>query len=293
MYVDLKQMLAPYSPPETNFLERVRYWSVATPDRPAYRFLDKGEDEFQLLTFSQLDERARSVAANLVASGFAGKRALLMYPPGLDFIVAFFGCHYAGVTAVPGYPPRRNRNMNRINSISVDAEASVVLTVDSILKRWQVGLDTKSALGSMPWLATDKVPLDLANDWINPKISPDDLAIIQYTSGSTGSPKGVMLSHQNLIANCRLITRAFEIHNATGAGCSWLPVYHDMGLIGGAAQLTLLWGRRCIYVAGRISNEADSMVAIHFPFSHHCQRRTELRLCLVHDEDYRRAMRGS
>ena len=232
--MDLKQLFGPFSPPETNFLERLRYWAVAQPDKLAFRFLDRGEEDERVesLTYAQLDERARAVAAKLVSMGFAGQRALLMYPPGLDFLIAFFGCHYAGVTPVPAYPPRRNRNMGRISAISDDAQASVALTENVVIKRWQESLQDDSGLGKIPWVTTEDIPLELANDWIKPKISPDDLGLIQYTSGSTGSPKGVMLTHENLIANCRMITRAFGL-TRTGGVCSWLPLYHDMGLVGG------------------------------------------------------------
>lgn len=232
--MELEQLFGPYSPPETNFLDRLRYWAVAQPDCVAYRFLERGEsdDLSQVVTNVQLDEQVRAVAAKLNAMGMLGKRALLMYPPGLDFVVAFFACHYAGVTPVPAYPPRRNRNMARINAIADDAKASVVLTDRSIIKRWYEEVQTELALRNIPWVATESIPLEYASDWTQPKISGSDLALIQYTSGSTGTPKGVMLTHDNLIANCRMITRAFQM-DRNGAVCSWLPLYHDMGLIGG------------------------------------------------------------
>ncbi len=230
--MDLNKLFEPFSPPETNFLERLRYWAVAQPDKTAFRFLDKADEDFESVTYAQLDRRARAVAAKLVSMGFAGQRALLMYPPGLDFVVAFFGCHYAGITPVPAYPPRRNRNMGRINAILEDAQAAVALTVNLIIKRWQVSIQDNTGLSKIPWVTTEDIPAELADDWIKPHLSPDDLGLIQYTSGSTGTPKGVMLSHDNLIANCRMITRAFEI-TRHGAACSWLPLYHDMGLVGG------------------------------------------------------------
>lgn len=232
--VELSQLFEPFSPPETNFMERLRYWAIGQPDKLAYRFLERGEADAstKTLTNAQLDEHVRAVAARLMAAGFSGKRALLMYPPGLDFVISFFACHFAGVIPVPAYPPRRNRNMTRINAIAADARASVVLTDRSIIKRWREEVKNDSALGEIPWIATEVIPLDLANDWVQPLIAPHDLGLIQYTSGSTGTPKGVMLTHENLISNCRMITRAFQI-DRNGAGCSWLPLYHDMGLIGG------------------------------------------------------------
>ncbi|MFK7765955.1 MAG: aminotransferase class I/II-fold pyridoxal phosphate-dependent enzyme [Mariniblastus sp.] len=230
--MNLEELFHPYSPPETNILERLRYWAAARPNVVAYNFLDAGEVLSETLTYSQLDEKARAIAAMLVSKGFAGKRALMMYPPGLDFVTAFFGCHYAGVTPVPAYPPSRNRNMARIEKISDDAEAAVALTVGSEKRRCSGWLKDSPGLHKIPWVATEDVALDMANDWVKPKIAPDDLGLIQYTSGSTGSPKGVMLSHQNLLANCRMITREFQV-SWNGAICSWLPLYHDMGLVGG------------------------------------------------------------
>ena len=131
--MNLKQLFEPYSPPETNFLERLRYWAVAVPDRIAYRFLD-GDEVVAKLTYAQLDEQARALSARLVSQGFAGKRALLMYPPGLDFIVALFGCYCAGIAPVPAYPPSNNRKFYRVNTIADDVQASVALTTVQIKK---------------------------------------------------------------------------------------------------------------------------------------------------------------
>jgi 8-amino-7-oxononanoate synthase len=227
-----KRHLHPYSPPETNFMERLRYWAAATPNRVAYRYLDHGEHEVDATTYAGLDQSARAVAARLVSLGFAGKRAVLMYPPGLEFIRAFLGCHYAGVTPVPAYPPRRNRNMGRVNSISENCHAAVALTTRSVIERSRTWLSDAPTLDALHWVATEEVETEMANDWVAPKVGSSDVGLIQYTSGSTGTPKGVVLTHANLVSNCRMITRAFDVHNNTKA-CTWLPAYHDMGLIGG------------------------------------------------------------
>ena len=202
------------------------------PDETAFRYLTYGGTLTEQLTFRQLDQRARSIGAHLAAMGLRGQRALLMYPSGLEFVAAFFGCHYAGVTPVPAYPPRRNRNMGRINAISEDAQAAIVLTIDEVIQRSHGMLDQAPSLRRIPWLATEEVPLEIASDWVKPTINGDGLALIQYTSGSTGSPKGVMLTHDNVMANCRMISWCFQI-GRTSEVCSWLPLYHDMGLVGG------------------------------------------------------------
>lgn len=233
---ETSSLLAPFSPPDTNFVERIRYWAVATPDTTAFRYLE-GDEETDSVTFAELDTQARAIAARLVAMGFAGQRALMLYPPGIDFIRAFFGCHYAGVIPVPAYPPRRNRNMGRINSISENCQASVALSVEAVTSKSAGRLQDAPDLRRIPWVATEDIPVVLANDWVPPTIAGSDLGLVQYTSGSTGSPKGVMLTHANLMANCRMITEAFEVRNQSTA-CSWLPAYHDMGLVGGILNPT-------------------------------------------------------
>jgi 8-amino-7-oxononanoate synthase/acyl carrier protein len=161
-----------------------------------------------------------------------GERALLLYPPGLDFVTGFFGCLIAGVTAVPAYPPRRNRNMVRIQDISKNASAKAALTVDDVVSRiWDV-LDDTPHLKNLNWVATDKIDPAGADNLKKVKVTENDLAILQYTSGSTGTPKGVMLAHRNLIHNASVITHGFR-PSGTCVVMSWLPTYHDMGLVGG------------------------------------------------------------
>jgi 8-amino-7-oxononanoate synthase/acyl carrier protein len=230
--LSLAGLLKPYSPPETTFLDRLQYWAAARPDDLAYRFIDWVEDQIHELTFSQLDERARAIGVYLVSRGLKGKSALMMYPPGLEFVEALYGCYYAGVIPVPAYPPRRNRNMNRINAISEDASAAAILTKDEVFRRSEPMLADNPSLRRVPWIATELIRNEIADDWTKPASSSQDIALIQYTSGSTGSPKGVVLTQQNLIANCRMISTAFQF-GFEGHGASWLPFYHDMGLIGG------------------------------------------------------------
>ena len=223
--------LAPYSPPATNLVDSLRYWTEQTPDSTAFYFSD-GESEELRLSYEGFDRRARAIGAHLVEKGMRGERVLLLYPPGLDFVTGFMGCLYAGATAVPAYPPRRNRYMSRIDAISDDAQAKGVLTVSDVADRVQGMLKEAPALESATWIATDQIPDDAAEDWKLPELDDSSLAVLQYTSGSTGNPKGVMLSHANIIHNCRLIVHAFEA-DTKSVGMSWLPTYHDMGLVGG------------------------------------------------------------
>jgi len=202
-------------------------------DRVGYRFLSGGT-ELNHLTYSELDCRARSIAAHLQALNGVGERALLLYPPGLDFIAAFFGCLYAKVIAVPAYPPRRNQNLSRLQAIATDAQAKVVLSTSTIQANIQGDANQTLDVSRMHWLATD-VLADAAEAWQQPDLSGNDLAFLQYTSGSTGTPKGVMITHGNLLHNSAVIQRCFD-HTSDSQGLIWLPPYHDMGLIGGVLQ---------------------------------------------------------
>lgn len=230
--VNLDHLMGPFSPPFTDLTRRLRYWAEAQPDEYSFYYLVDGEGQEIRWTYAQLDEQARKIAARLLAMGMRGQRALLLYPPGLEFVAAFFGCHYAGSIPVPAYPPRRNRNMGRIQAISEDAEAKVALSVREVIDRVDGMLDDAPSLKAMPWLATEEIPLELAGDWVPPEIDTDGIALLQYTSGSTGSPKGVVLTHSNIMHNCEIITSAFEC-GRNGGAVSWLPTYHDMGLVGG------------------------------------------------------------
>ncbi len=172
------------------------------PDRLAYTFLLDGEREAVHLSYGELDGQARAIAARLQELGAEGERALLLYPPGLQYAAAFFGCLYAGVTAVPVYPPRPNRPDPRFLAILADARARTVLTTSAILPNAERLL---AAQAGVSWLATDGLDREGAEAWRDPGVGADRLAFLQYTSGSTAAPKGVMVSHGNLLHNERMI----------------------------------------------------------------------------------------
>jgi len=213
----------------------VRHRARTQPKDIAFSYLVDGELEQVDLTYEELDRQARAIGAWLLSRGLAGERALLLYPAGLEFIAGFLGCLYAGVVAVPVYPPRRNRSMTRIQAIADDAEAKVALTTDIVLSRVECLIDETSHLKQLAWLDTCHVPAGMEHQWRLPDIHGETLAFLQYTSGSTGTPKGVILNHANLVHNSALIAHAFE-HTRTSLGVFWLPSYHDMGLIGGILQ---------------------------------------------------------
>ncbi len=188
------------------------------------------------LTYSQLNARARSTAATLLEHCAPGDRALLIYPPGLDYIVALFACMYAGVISVPSYVPRPNRPLSRLEAIVANADPAVALTTRELLNspkgmfRQQEGL-----LANLRRLATDDITPDASVVLPTQEISADTPVILQYTSGSTASPKGVTLTHGNIVHNTAAIQRNFPLSSESST-VFWLPPYHDMGLIGGILQ---------------------------------------------------------
>jgi 8-amino-7-oxononanoate synthase len=219
----------------SNLVELVRFRAHHQSDDLAFAYLADGDDERIDMTYGELDRHARTIGAWLQSKGLAGQRALLLYPPGLEFITAFFGCLYAGAVAVPVYPPRRNRSLDRIQAVVQSCDAKAALTTQVVKDRVAPLIDETPELREFPWLASCDAPKGVEEQWEKPSLTADTLAFLQYTSGSTGTPKGVMLSHGNLVHNSWTIQEAFE-HTRTGLGVFWLPSYHDMGLIGGILQ---------------------------------------------------------
>jgi acyl carrier protein len=203
--------------------------------REAYTFLGDGDAEDSSVTYGELDRQARSVASRLQSAGVAtGERVLLLYPPGLEYVAAFLGCLYAGVIAVPAYPPRLNRPTSRLQAIAADSRATVALSTSHVLSNLERRLAHAPELKSLRWLATDEGK-DLAEEWRRPEVDGRTLAFLQYTSGSTAAPKGVMVTHANLLHNLAMIYDGFG-HSPDSRMVSWLPPYHDMGLIVGVLQ---------------------------------------------------------
>lgn len=216
-------------------LDLARYRAETAKEKKLFTFLHKGETESSVLTFAGLDKKARAIASQLQQQNLQGERALLIYPSGEDYICAFFACLYAGVTAVPVYPPQP-KQLQRLVSIVEDAKPAIALTQKGIQMIFEQGLQKASpALEKLPTLATDTISEDKAVSWVAPDINGDSLAFLQYTSGSTSAPKGVMLSHKSLLHNELMIQDCFQ-SNSDSIGVGWLPLYHDMGLIGNVLQ---------------------------------------------------------
>jgi 8-amino-7-oxononanoate synthase/acyl carrier protein len=213
-------------------VDLLRQRAAYRPHDRAFTFLVDGENEELNITYAELDRKARALGAWLLSEGMAGKRVLLLYPSGLDFIAAFMGCLYGGAIAVPAYPPRKNRSVERIEAIAADADASVALTTRDVVDRFDALRATAPSLEHLIWKVDSELDVSWADRWERPDIDGSTLAFLQYTSGSTGTPKGVMLSHENLLHNSLRIMQAFEITRSQ-SGVFWLPSFHDMGLIGG------------------------------------------------------------
>lgn len=228
-----------------DLISMLRHRADQRPEKVAFTMLVDGDDQEIPWTFAEVDRQARTIAAALQAQGFTGERAILIYPPGLEYVAGFLGCLYAGVVAVPAYPPdpsRLERTLPRLLGIVRDSQSKVLLTTETIKNLAEFMASQEPDLKKLTWISTDSLDSDLAAKWKDPGVKPETLAFLQYTSGSTGDPKGVMLSHRNLLANMELIRQGFGLKTDQDRGVVWLPPYHDMGLIGGILE--------SLYVAG-------------------------------------------
>ena len=218
-----------------SLVELLRFRAAAQPEHRACTFLEDGEREAASVSYAELERRARAIAACLQRRLPPGARVLLLYPPGLDFIGAFFACLFANVVAVPAFPPGGGRSVSRSGSqrlarlaaICADAEPSAVLTTSAMARRLSFEPDIEV-------IASDEI-LDHGAAWRDPAVGRGTIAFLQYTSGSTAVPKGVMVTHGNLLHN---LAYAFHLAETDGStvSVSWLPVVHDMGLIDGVLQ---------------------------------------------------------
>ena len=228
----------PHQPHYQDLVQLLRWRALHQPSKRAYTYLVDGETQELHLTYGELDRQARAIAAELQSRSAKGERALLLFPPGLGYIAAFFGCLYAEVIAVPAYPPRNSHHQARLQIIAADAQAKFALTEASLLSRRSAAAkqsqgfaqDSAPDLGTLEWIVTDALSAGQEDAWQEPIIPSDTLAFLQYTSGSTSTPKGVMVSHANILHNERVMESRFQTTEQS-IFVSWLPPYHDMGLI--------------------------------------------------------------
>lgn len=214
-------------------LDLLRARACATPDRIPHLFGTDGKTWEASLTYHALDEAARTVAVHLLELGRPGDRVLLLYPPGLDFTVGFWGCLYAGMIAVPVAPPRLRKlesETARLRAIGANSGARLLLTTEAVRRELVAGLGLLGGFEDVVLVATDELDLSAARSWTAPRITRDSIAYLQYSSGSTGMPKGVALPHSSVTANANVIGRAARLRPGDSGVC-WLPTFHDMGLL--------------------------------------------------------------
>ncbi len=226
-----------------NLVDLLRDRAEHKPDQLAYRFLADGETSQQTLTYLQLHQQAVQIASYLQSFLSPGDRVLVVYPysAGLEFIAAFFGCLYAGAIAVTDNPPVSPQAIVKLQTRLESSQCRAILSTKALIEQlkiqFSVEKEEETRRGtSLRWVATDDLlDQNLAIDWQKPPINGDTVAFLQYTSGSTGTPKGVIVTHGNVLHNSAIIYKAFGHHN-NSKGLIWLPLFHDMGLIGGVVQ---------------------------------------------------------
>ena len=242
-------MEPPPAPSQTpvGLVQRLAQVAAEAPDRLAFAFLPDGETEAARLTFGELNQRVAALAERLEALGLKGERAILLYPSGLDFVVAFLACLRSGVVSAP-VPDvaagREARLLPRLASVARDAQPAAILTIGARLHAAEALVPD---IGADPIvIATDAADIFAANAPAGPapSLQPDVLAFLQYTSGSTNTPKGVMISQGNLDYTCRDIDASWR-YDGDSITVSWLPIFHDMGLIVGIA-VPIYTGSTCI-----------------------------------------------
>lgn len=230
----------------TTLVDLLRYRASHQPDKTAYTFLQDGRKEAGSITYQQLDRRARAIAAQLQSLKVTGERALLFYPQGLEFIAAFCGCLYAGVIAIPVPPPdpaRLKRTLPRLQAIAQDSTTTLVLTTSRITTQLEENYSQLQEVLAVRWLCTEEIADEQALQWQQPEIDSKTLAYLQYTSGSTSTPKGVMISQGNLMHHAAYLQKDCG-YTSDSVTVTWMPYFHDYGLVQGII-LPLYTGTPC------------------------------------------------
>ena len=238
---------------DSTLIELLHNRAHEQPDLPAYISLKDGLTVDRTLSYAELDQKARAIAVFLRQRFQAGDRLLLMHPPGLEFVEAFWGCLYAGMVAIPVPPPdafRVKQSGRRLTAIAQDAQAAGVLTVQETMTLCKESM-SEGLLGKPDsWILSDTIGFEGAESWTCPPRHAHDVAYLQYTSGSTSSPKGAMVSHGNLTHHCGCITTAGQYRD-DAVTLSWMPHYHDYGLVKGI--LHPVWIGRPAYLMSAVT----------------------------------------
>lgn len=232
---------------QSNLVDLLRMRAEQQPEQEAFTFLVDGDTDALSVTYAELDRRACAIAAFLQRDGLAGERALLLYPPGLSFVSAFYGALYAGVTVVTApmpIPSRMGRTLPRLGAVARDAQPRVALTTAEAMVEIEKTFAASAEMRSLRWLVTDTIPDDASEEWREPEVNLETLAFLQYTSGSTASPKGVMVSHANILHNSECIRLSWQ-YTPQSVSVMWVPHIHDHGLVDGVIQ-PVYTGFRCV-----------------------------------------------
>src|ERR1700716_3026284 len=216
-------------------VDLLEHRAALQPAHVVFRFINSDGREEEVLTFATLQRRARASAAPLAEHVVPGDRVVLLVPPGLEYVSAFFGCLYAGAVAVPAYPPNPRRADPRVAKIVGDCGARIALVSDAFMARIDGWLALTPELAGLTWLDAARLAGSAAANLRPPSLASPSLAMLPYPSGSTGDPRGVMLAHSNLLHNSAVIHRV-SAHRPNDNGVFWLPPFHDMGLIGGTLR---------------------------------------------------------
>jgi acyl-CoA synthetase (AMP-forming)/AMP-acid ligase II len=216
----------------TSLVDVLRLWAARRPERPALVFLDGHADIKIQYDFARLEREADAVAGRLVEVARSGDRVVLLFPPGPEFVAAFFGCLIAGVIAVPAVPPASAADAAVLRAIVLNAGAVAVIGPRALMQLLAPACAADPSLAAL-------IPIAFEECLASPRVTTvagNPVAFLQYTSGSTGRPRGVVVTHDNLLDNQRMIREAFEHDSERTVFAGWLPLYHDMGLIGNVLQ---------------------------------------------------------
>lgn len=235
--------------PDT-LVDLMRQQAARHQDTPAFIFCPEGDEEQNRISYRELDRRARAIGASLQSQGAAGERVLVLCRPGVDSVAGLFGCFYAGAVAVP---VDEHWTVPRIETVVPEAQARFALATAKTQDKMKTQVAGLSDRSDLSWLAMDEVEGD-PQAWSPPDIDEQTVAMIQYTSGSTGVPKGCVLTHRNYVHNLEGMRQAWDpqvddpVFSSPITGVSWLPQYHDMGFVGGILG-TLYGGRTTVLMS--------------------------------------------
>ncbi len=218
-----------------HLVDRFRALADILPDYPAISFLDRGEEPVSTLTFHELDCKARSLAAWFQRQGAQGARAIMLFDAGVELVYCFLGCTYGKVIGAPMPAPassKLDRYLVRVQNVIRDGDARFVLTTAAIRDRLQAMAGTMQGFEQVEWVAVDELA-DLSSAWVEDAVDTSELVYLQYTSGSTSIPKGVMVTHRNLMSMVQYMGHVGAYAQQGSAAVCWMPYFHDFGLIDG------------------------------------------------------------